>query len=545
MISGRVGNGADVDVGPETTGDGRSAERDAGSGTMMDDGDATGARRDEEGGLCARCLESRDRVGRGTGTEDEVHIQRASTTSATTISANGTNDSNANPNTTSSFPSIRPSTPVPIQDPASFTSSTTAYPPFVPSSFFPPGLIENVPSTSSTAYTQVLTPVGGFRERDAGFDIDIDGDNEAHAPAAVDPQDGNRDEEQDLKQHVYPDPCEPAPTVFRHGPSTPPTRTSFPHTEHLPNPLLDIGRLRRPSQGRGTLYPGSIFRGKQTSGRSSYEVEVRILDVDFPSSTLSGYLSISHLTDTHPKLTTFFSGEIVGEQYGFLTGTRYYAQATEQDDLRHWSRFDRFHEVKGELRRPGLTMSEMERCPGSSSSSSTAAAPGERERPYVFMRWKERFLVPDHKVRDISGASFAGFYYLQLELEEPRTSSGPLGAGGNIGGGAGSGGGRKSETVYLNGRPGARGSGMDMEMDEEAAGVSTEQPPAGRSTLPSSPPGFPSPAFPAQSEGRRRLLAARATRKNDRDARGEGENGVPVLKVSFLLVILSAFLIGS
>lgn len=28
------------------------------------------------------------------------------------------------------------------------------------------------------------------------------------------------------------------------------------------------------------------------------------------------------------------------------------------------------------------------------------------------MRWKEYFLVPDHNVRQISGASFEGFYYI-------------------------------------------------------------------------------------------------------------------------------------
>ena len=31
---------------------------------------------------------------------------------------------------------------------------------------------------------------------------------------------------------------------------------------------------------------------------------------------------------------------------------------------------------------------------------------------FVFMRWKEHFLVPDHKIKDINGASFAGFYYI-------------------------------------------------------------------------------------------------------------------------------------
>lgn len=120
-------------------------------------------------------------------------------------------------------------------------------------------------------------------------------------------------------------------------------------------------------------------------------------DISFPLSTLSGYLSISHLTDTHPQLTTFFSGEIIGPTYGFLTGPRYYAQATEGDDMRHWSRFPHFRRIRNELRRPGLTLPEprVDRGMG-------------RERSFCFMRWKERFLVPDHKVRDISGASFAG-----------------------------------------------------------------------------------------------------------------------------------------
>lgn len=33
----------------------------------------------------------------------------------------------------------------------------------------------------------------------------------------------------------------------------------------------------------------------------------------------------------------------------------------------------------------------------------------------MFMRWKEQFLIPEHKVRDINGASFAGFYYISLQ----------------------------------------------------------------------------------------------------------------------------------
>lgn len=35
-----------------------------------------------------------------------------------------------------------------------------------------------------------------------------------------------------------------------------------------------------------------------------------------------------------------------------------------------------------------------------------------KDSEHVFMRWKEHFLVPDHTVKDINGASFAGFYYI-------------------------------------------------------------------------------------------------------------------------------------
>ena len=41
------------------------------------------------------------------------------------------------------------------------------------------------------------------------------------------------------------------------------------------------------------------------------------------------------------------------------------------------------------------------------------------------MRWKERFLVPDHRVRDINGASFAGFYYVCVELGDEEERGNP------------------------------------------------------------------------------------------------------------------------
>ena len=47
--------------------------------------------------------------------------------------------------------------------------------------------------------------------------------------------------------------------------------------ERPSNPLLDVTHARVSSNGRGALYPGSVFKGTQTSGRSAYDVEVHFV----------------------------------------------------------------------------------------------------------------------------------------------------------------------------------------------------------------------------------------------------------------------------
>ncbi|EIW85073.1 hypothetical protein CONPUDRAFT_97716 [Coniophora puteana RWD-64-598 SS2] len=170
-----------------------------------------------------------------------------------------------------------------------------------------------------------------------------------------------------------------------------------------PDPLADITRIRVRSQRHHCLYPGAVFQGTQKSGRNSYDVTVNIVDVDFSSSFLCGYLCIRGLTDDWPELTTYFDAEIIGSRYGFLTQNW---GANEQEDMVHWQRFPAFRHVKNELRKPHLTVPD-------------------RDRGAVFMRWKEKFLVPDHRVQDINGASFAGFYYVCVDFNH-QTSSMPL-----------------------------------------------------------------------------------------------------------------------
>ncbi|KAH8995389.1 vacuolar import and degradation protein-domain-containing protein [Lactarius akahatsu] len=166
-----------------------------------------------------------------------------------------------------------------------------------------------------------------------------------------------------------------------------------------PDPYIDITRIRMRSQGHHCLYPGATFQGTQKSGRNSYDVTVSIVDVDFSSSFLCGYLCIRGLTDDWPELTTYFDAEIIGSRYGFLT--RGWG-ADEDGDMVHWARFPAFRHVKNKLRPPHLTMD---------------GYPGA-----VFMRWKERFLVPDHRVQDINGASFAGFYYVCVDFNSHAQS---------------------------------------------------------------------------------------------------------------------------
>ncbi|OCH95563.1 hypothetical protein OBBRIDRAFT_788112 [Obba rivulosa] len=171
-----------------------------------------------------------------------------------------------------------------------------------------------------------------------------------------------------------------------------------------PDPLVDITRLRVRSQGHHCLYPGATFQGTQKSGRNSYDVNVTIVDVDFSSSHLCGYLRIRGLTDDWPELTTYFDAEIIGSRYGFLTRNW---GASEQEDMVHWARFPAFRHVKHELQKPHLTMKDA-------------------DRGAVFMRWKEKFLVPDHRVQDINGASFAGFYYVCVDFNPQQSASQPL-----------------------------------------------------------------------------------------------------------------------
>lgn len=105
------------------------------------------------------------------------------------------------------------------------------------------------------------------------------------------------------------------------------------------------------------------------------------------------------LTEDHPTLTTYFEGEIIGSKYSFLTKHEDWG-STDKVDLQHWAKFQAFRPYARLAKKGPFHIQNL----------------GQRDN--IFMRWKEHFLVPDHRVRTISGASFEGFYYIcfnQLE----------------------------------------------------------------------------------------------------------------------------------
>uniref|UniRef100_A0A182ULF7 Vacuolar import and degradation protein n=1 Tax=Anopheles melas TaxID=34690 RepID=A0A182ULF7_9DIPT len=148
---------------------------------------------------------------------------------------------------------------------------------------------------------------------------------------------------------------------------------------------------------KSLLYNGSKFRGSQKSKGNAYEVEVVLQHVDEANSYLCGYLKITGLTFEFPTLTTFFDGEIISKKYPFLTRKW---DADEDVDRKHFGKFAAF--------------SEYQKTFNSDDFDYDALAKSD----YVFMRWKEHFLVPDHKIKNINGASFAGFYYICFQKSQ-------------------------------------------------------------------------------------------------------------------------------
>ena len=170
-----------------------------------------------------------------------------------------------------------------------------------------------------------------------------------------------------------------------------------------------------PHHPSSLLRPGSRFSGTQQSDRQIYKVDVTILTLSTAESSLTGYLRIEGLTEDHPTLTTFFTGEVIGgptPHYTFSTKHPSWG-ATDKTDLQHWARFPAWRPLARDAKRD---------IDFAHPWGSGPEPDPWWQRPHVFMRWKEWFLVPDHLVTSIQGASFEGFYYICFNQVEGRIS---------------------------------------------------------------------------------------------------------------------------
>ena len=188
------------------------------------------------------------------------------------------------------------------------------------------------------------------------------------------------------------------------------------------------------------LRPRMKFTGYQTSGYKRYYVDVVINTVNLPrtipeptnanttcptdpstslrrSSTLvphmTGCITIPGLANNHRRITTFFEAYVVTDgEYGFFTSSwmpqgsgNYNASltATDQIDLEHWLSFPAFKQLF-------LQDSELNSEPNRNTNRNYIA--DYINQRYIFMRWKEKFLVPNPFLDSTEGASYDGFYYI-------------------------------------------------------------------------------------------------------------------------------------
>lgn len=167
------------------------------------------------------------------------------------------------------------------------------------------------------------------------------------------------------------------------------------------------------------LGPRKRFVGYQISGYKKYQVMITIQSVALPNNKesnccaphLTGFLTIKGLTVQNPEITTFFESITVTESLGFLSKDipiDYVSyKATDQTDLEHWLNFPSFKELcmQNDPKDPSKNILQ-------SIIDGTYMHADYLNQRFIYMRWNEKFLVPDADLEPIEGASYDGYYYI-------------------------------------------------------------------------------------------------------------------------------------
>lgn len=184
------------------------------------------------------------------------------------------------------------------------------------------------------------------------------------------------------------------------------------------NPKYYIPRFHSPY-----LRENSKFTGLQQSSKAKYKIEVEFKQVDLLNSLVIGFLKINGLTPEYSEIATCFKGEIINNPlkslkqnplntgYSFLTENGLWG-STMTNDLDHWKRLTNY-----------FNLTDEELCDKLSEINDN-----ERDQGLIYMRWKEEFLLPDARIKQINGASFEGFYYIVLNIGNTNKPELPIGS---------------------------------------------------------------------------------------------------------------------
>jgi hypothetical protein len=166
------------------------------------------------------------------------------------------------------------------------------------------------------------------------------------------------------------------------------------------------------------LQPNATFVGEQQSNKDKYHIQVQFKTIDLIDSVVTGFLQIRGLAKGLSTMTTCFKGEIVNNplmkyewhnetsvhdpvlnNYSFITENKTW-ESLPKNDMEHWKRLTASDEMTDVDLRAKLAR----------------ILAGEEDNHYIYMRWKEQFLLPDSRVKSIFGTSFEGFYYVVLNV---------------------------------------------------------------------------------------------------------------------------------
>ncbi|CAH2352329.1 hypothetical protein CLIB1423_06S03928 [[Candida] railenensis] len=183
------------------------------------------------------------------------------------------------------------------------------------------------------------------------------------------------------------------------------------------------------------LKPNAKFVGEQLSDSSRYYIEVQFKTVDMVNSLVTGFLEITGLTPAPTNITTYFKGEIINnplnkydwkspensltddtiQKFSFATENRQW-ESSIKNDFDHWEILTQMRDSADCQIRNKLNQiqSQHHRVTGNSSNSDQ----------FIYMRWKEEFLVPDSRVEKIFGASYDGFYFIVLNIGDGISGNG-------------------------------------------------------------------------------------------------------------------------